>query len=192
MTPPSKVCLLAVLVWLCTNSTSDVTSCQRALFEWADSFDTKDWGRLRECLGPAIRVSVTITPSAPMDQQRLTQIFVARVSSAVRSDDTAKTADEFVGLVSSQSFLGNPLIKTQHFVGVGKWQKLSDDTIEGTHQIRVAHQRYVDDTLQAVQAKGHDHGLVTMWFKKVGALWKCAGLRPSNYWSEFDREKIFA
>lgn len=31
--------------------------CQAALFEWADSYDAKDWDRLRECVAPKLMVS---------------------------------------------------------------------------------------------------------------------------------------
>lgn len=32
--------------------------CQAALFEWADSYDAKDWDRLRECVAPKLMVSL--------------------------------------------------------------------------------------------------------------------------------------
>lgn len=34
----------------------EVGACQQALFEWADSFDTKDWDRLRRCIAPTLLV----------------------------------------------------------------------------------------------------------------------------------------
>ncbi len=30
-----------------------------ACFEWADSYDSKDWVRLRKCIAPTLRVSPT-------------------------------------------------------------------------------------------------------------------------------------
>lgn len=36
----------------------DVLGCQTALFEWAESYDTKDWDRLAKCVAPTVRVSL--------------------------------------------------------------------------------------------------------------------------------------
>jgi hypothetical protein len=33
--------------------------CSEAAFEWADSYDSKDWDRLRKCIAPTLRVRVT-------------------------------------------------------------------------------------------------------------------------------------
>jgi len=30
--------------------------CQTACFEWADSYDSKDWKRLEKCIAPTLRV----------------------------------------------------------------------------------------------------------------------------------------
>jgi hypothetical protein len=34
----------------------DVVGCQAAVFEWAESYDTKDWQRLAECVTPTLHV----------------------------------------------------------------------------------------------------------------------------------------
>lgn len=39
---------------------ADVMGCQAALFEWADSYDAKDWARLRECVAPSLMVSLAV------------------------------------------------------------------------------------------------------------------------------------
>jgi hypothetical protein len=36
----------------------DVLGCQAAAFEWAESFDSKDWDRLFKCLAPTLHVGV--------------------------------------------------------------------------------------------------------------------------------------
>lgn len=36
----------------------EVLGCQEALFEWAESYDTKDWDRLAKCIAPTLRVSM--------------------------------------------------------------------------------------------------------------------------------------
>jgi scytalone dehydratase len=70
-------------------------------------------------------------------------------------------AEQFLRMASDPKFQGNPLIKTQHFVGVGSWRQTAANSIEGMHQLRVAHQKYKDDTFKDVAAKGHDHGTCT-------------------------------
>lgn len=101
-------------------------------------------------------------------------------------------ADEFVAMISSKAVLGDPLLKTQHFIGGSKWEKISDDEVIGVHQLRVPHQRYTDETRTTVQVKGHAHSTNTHWYKKVNGVWKFAGLNPEIRWGEYDFDKVFA
>nr|POF02473.1 scytalone dehydratase [Quercus suber] len=103
----------------------------------------------------------------------------------------AMPADEFVQMASSTHFLGNPLLRTQHFIGLGIWRKSKADEVVAELQLRVAHQKYKDDSMKEVFAKGHDHGTGTMWFKRIEGEWKFAGLRPNSRWAEFDMASIF-
>lgn len=104
----------------------------------------------------------------------------------------AMPCDEFIMMASDQRFLGNPLLKTQHFVGLSTWQKVSDDEVIGTHQVRVPHQRYTDSSMREVAVKGHSHGTATMWYKRVELEWKFAGVCPHIRWCEYDYDKVFA
>jgi scytalone dehydratase len=104
----------------------------------------------------------------------------------------AMPASEFIEMISSPEVLGDPLLKTQHFIGASKWEKISDDEVIGIHQIRVPHQRYTDSTCTAVAVKGHAHATNTHWYKKVDGVWKFAGLRPDIRWGEYDFDKVFA
>ena len=36
----------------------DMLGCMAACFEWADSYDTKDWTRLSKCIAPTLRVCI--------------------------------------------------------------------------------------------------------------------------------------
>ena len=36
----------------------DVVGCQTAVFEWAESYDTKDWERLAQCVTPTLHVGL--------------------------------------------------------------------------------------------------------------------------------------
>jgi len=37
-------------------SFDEYIGCTEAAFEWADSYDSKDWDRLRKCIAPTLRV----------------------------------------------------------------------------------------------------------------------------------------
>jgi scytalone dehydratase len=100
-------------------------------------------------------------------------------------------ASEFITMASDPKVLGNPLLKTQHFIGGTKWEKVSEDEIIGWHQLRVPHQKYTDETMSEVAVKGHAHSTNQHWYKKVDGEWKFAGLNPEIRWSEFDFDKVF-
>ncbi|KAI1116524.1 Scytalone dehydratase [Nemania sp. NC0429] len=148
----------------------DVIGCSVALFEWAESFDTKDWNRLGECLAPSLWVDYTSVMGKTWEEM---------------------PAHDFVALASSENFLGNPLIKTQHFIGASRWEHISTSHIVGHHQVRVAHQKYTDEACRVVDIKGHAHGGATTQFKKIEGIWKFAGLRPDIRWYEYDYDKVF-
>lgn len=101
-------------------------------------------------------------------------------------------ADEYVGMASDPHVLGNPLLKTQHFIGVSKWEKVSDTEVIGWHQLRVPHQRFTDETRKEVAVKGHAHGSNQHWYRKVDNVWKFAGLAVEIRWGEFEFDKVFA
>lgn len=82
--------------------------------------------------------------------------------------------------------IGDKRLKTQHLLGGAQWERSSDDAVKVTHQIRVAHQRYVDESLAKVSNKGHGHGTVTHWYKKIDGVWKLEGVAPKLEWDEFD------
>ena len=101
-------------------------------------------------------------------------------------------ADEYVAMASDPHVLGDPLLKTQHFIGASKWEMVSDDEAVGWHQLRVPHQRYTDETRREVKVKGHAHGSNQHWYKKVDGTWKFAGLAVEIRWGEFEFDKVFA
>ncbi|KAL8783973.1 MAG: hypothetical protein Q9195_009228 [Heterodermia aff. obscurata] len=148
----------------------DVVACQAAVFEWAESFDTKDWQRLAEI----------VTPTLYLDYR-----------SVMGKMWESLPAEGFVSLASSAQFLGNPRIKTQHFIGASKWVKSGDEEVTGCHQMRVEHQKYKDDELKEVQYQGHAHGKATIYYRLCGGIWKFAGLVPDIRWAEHDYDKIF-
>jgi len=100
-------------------------------------------------------------------------------------------AKDFLAMASDPHVLGDKTLKTQHFCGASKWEKVSDDEIIGWHQLRVPHQRYTDETMSKVLMKGHAHSTNQHWYKKVDGMWKFAGLNPDIRWAEYDFDKIF-
>ena len=104
----------------------------------------------------------------------------------------ALPADEYVAMASDPHVLGDPLLKTQHFIGSSKWEKVSDTEAIGWHQIRVPHQKYTDESRSEIAVKGHAHGSNQHWYRKIDGTWKFAGLAPLIRWGEFDFDKVFA
>ena len=103
-------------------------------------------------------------------------------------------AAEFVAMASAPNVLGSPLLKTQHFIGGSRWEKVSDTEVIGYHQLRVPHQKYAGDGkggLGEVKVKGHAHSHNTHWYRKVDGVWKFAGLNPDIRWAEYDFDKVF-
>ncbi|KAI4135204.1 MAG: hypothetical protein LQ347_000877 [Umbilicaria vellea] len=139
-------------------------------FEWADSYDAKDWDRLRVILAPTLNIDYTEVNGHKWD---------------------AMPIEEFMEMVSSQGFLGDALIHTQHHIGASKWEKVSDEEVIGYHQLRAAHQRYTGPDMKTVENKGHGHAMIKHTYKKIDGDWKFAGLRPTVRWNEFEFDKIF-
>lgn len=101
-------------------------------------------------------------------------------------------AADFLAMISAPAVLGNPLLRTQHFVGASRWERVADDEVVGHHQLRVPHQVYTDASLRAVRVKGHAHSYNRHWYRRVDGVWKFAGLAPEIRWSEYDFEGVFA
>jgi scytalone dehydratase len=99
-------------------------------------------------------------------------------------------ASEFVQMMSSPGFLGDPLIRTQHFVGATKWRKVDVDRIEGHHQIRSTHHRFdtppVGDNSEgkrsSVAAKSHVLAIIT--YVCVNGEWKWGGIKTDIRWHD--------
>lgn len=101
-------------------------------------------------------------------------------------------ASDFIAMISAPTVLGNPLLRTQHFIGGTRWEKVSDTEVIGHHQLRVPHQKYRDADMTEVVVKGHAHSYNKHWYRKVDGVWKFAGLAPDIRWSEYDFDRVFA
>lgn len=132
-------------------------------FEWADSYDNKDWERLKQCLAPSILADYR------------------GVGGPLHMNATPDEFADFVAVV-----IGDKRLQTQHLIGASKWLRLEDGAVHAWHQVRAAHQRYDDESLSAVANKGHGHGVVQHMFRKIEGKWKLEGIIPTNKWSEYD------
>ncbi|KAI5302704.1 hypothetical protein KEM56_000439 [Ascosphaera pollenicola] len=153
---------------------------REVMFEWADSYDTKDWDRLARVVAPYLKY-VGVSDMTEFDEEYLHK-------------------DTYLALVSWPGFLGDPLVKTQHLIGLSKFRKISSTEAIGYHQIRAAHQRYTDETRTTVKENGHGHALVRTKYRKVGGgmwpwssggEWKWAGIETNIRWNEGPFENIF-
>ncbi|KAK3055167.1 Scytalone dehydratase [Extremus antarcticus] len=151
-------------------SLEEMQGCMAACYEWADSYDSKNWKRLEKCIAPTLRIDY--------------RSFLNKLWEAM-------PAEEFVQMASDPNVLGDPLLMTQHFIGGTKWEKVSDTEITGYHQLRVPHQRYKDASRKEVVVKGHAHSFNMHWYKKVNGVWKFAGLCPDIRWGEYEFDKVF-
>ena len=131
----------------------------------------QDWDRLAACIAPTLRIDY--------------RSFLDKIWDAM-------PAAEYVTMASDPHVLGDPLLKTQHFIGSSKWEYVSETEAIGWHQLRVPHQRYTDESRKNVAVKGHAHGSNQHWYKKIDGVWKFAGLAPIIRWGEFDFESVFA
>ncbi|KAJ5035557.1 uncharacterized protein L3040_008023 [Drepanopeziza brunnea f. sp. 'multigermtubi'] len=154
-----------------TISFEDYLVLESLVFEWADSYDAKDWARLKSILAPDLLIDYTSIGKA---------CLWPKMSAAA-----------FVKMVSSPNFLGNPCLETQHLLGARRYERVSDSRIIGYHQIRAAHQVYTTPALEEVRHKGHVHASNVHYYAKVNGEWKFAGLKPTVRWSEHEFERVF-
>ncbi|EAW19337.1 scytalone dehydratase arp1 [Aspergillus fischeri NRRL 181] len=148
----------------------DYLALKKVLFDWADSYDAKDWDRLRSIIAPTLTVDYR-------------QIGLRKWNDM--------SAEDFMAMVTDIDFLGDPTIKTQHLLGESWWEKISDTEVIGHHQLRAAHQVYTDSTLQTVKLKGHGHATNEHYYRKIDGVWKFAGLKPTVRWNEYQFEDVF-
>ncbi|TVY82998.1 Scytalone dehydratase arp1, partial [Lachnellula suecica] len=162
---PSR-CYLSLI-----NDATEYRDLSALAFEWADSYDAKDWARLEAILAPTLRVDYT---------------------SIGKQCWPSMSAAEFMAMVTDDNFLGDPCVKTQHLLGFAKWEKLSETEIIGHHQLRAAHQVYTDVDLKSVKLRGHSHATNELYYRKMDdGAWKFAGLKPRVLWNEHEFEKVF-
>jgi scytalone dehydratase len=81
-----------------------------AVYEWACSYDTKDWDRLAKCIAPTLRIDY--------------RSFLNKIWEEM-------PADEFVKMASDPKVLGDKCLMTQHFIGGTKWETRQHVAVKG-------------------------------------------------------------
>lgn len=96
-----------------------------------------------------------------------------------------------MNMITSDGFLGDPCVKTQHLLGAARWERVSETEVIGHHQLRAAHQVYTDASRKEVKLVGHSHATNEHYYRKVDGVWKFAGLYPTVRWNEGRFEEVF-
>lgn len=141
----------------------DYLELNNVAFEWAESYDTKDWDRLQRALGPSVRLDF--------------RCFGGQLHESL-------SPKEYAGILIG--VIGDKRLATQHHIGGSRWVKMDDGTVQAWHQLRVAHLRYSDENLSTVINHGHGHGVVHHGYKKIDGTWKLVMVAPDNHFSEYD------
>ncbi|KAF2132460.1 NTF2-like protein [Dothidotthia symphoricarpi CBS 119687] len=143
--------------------------CSELAFEWARSYDEKDWDRLARMLAPTVSVNYSGVNNS-------------------KSDDMP--AASFVEMMRDPLFLGDKHIDSQHMLALSKWEKISNTEIVSQHQSRAAHMRW-NEGRETIAAKGHGHGLVKMFYKKINGEWRWGGIATKVDFNEHEFENVF-
>jgi len=153
-----------------TVSFEDYLQLTALMFDWADSYDAKDWSRLSSILATNLLVDYTAIGKSLWPRM---------------------PAADFLVMASHDDFLGDPCVKTQHLMGATRWERVSETKVVGHHQLRAAHQVYTDSSLKEVKLRGHSHATNEHYYEKVEGVWKFAGLKPTVRWNEYRFEEVF-
>ncbi|OQV09749.1 hypothetical protein CLAIMM_13838 [Cladophialophora immunda] len=84
---------------------------------------------------------------------------------------------DYVALI--QGSLSDPETATQHLLASSKVRKLSATTATVEYQIRAAHMRITKNPRKEV-AKGHAHGILQFFYRKLDTGWKISGMRATT------------
>ncbi|PSN65991.1 scytalone dehydratase-inhibitor complex [Corynespora cassiicola Philippines] len=154
---------------------SDITfeeymALSRITFEWADSYDSKQFDRLAAILAP----EVTLDYSEAFGQKPITM-----------------SKESFLKLSDNPNRLGG-IVDCIHHIGGSKYDRTGPDTVTGYHQVRTEYKRYKTVEKKEVEATGQGLTLMHHYYKKVDGKWKLAGTKPGRRMNDFNFDEIFA
>ena len=114
------------------------------------------------------------------------------------------SAAAYVAMMSGPNALGNPLVATQHILGLPSFERTAEDEITGTLQVRAHHLRFASDgcgdvngfdkgTGRKVLASATGHAMLKHFYKRTKeGTWKLAGLQPTVLFNDGDLKALFA
>ena len=146
---------------------ADVQACEATIFDWAEAADTKNFAQFQKVFAPRLDYDYTSL-------------------GATAAKDTPKT--ELIDWATG--ILKNPKMKTQHLIGVSKWELISDTEIVGHHQISAAHYLYHDEACKDLHMVGVGRATNDYTYKKIDGEWLIAGLTVNVRFSDPDLGKI--
>ncbi|KAB8069659.1 Scytalone dehydratase [Aspergillus leporis] len=154
------------------SSPNPLISCQNLLYDWAESMDTKSWPQLQALFAPTLSIDYSAVGGGKV---------------------SAIPSKAFVDRISSPARLGNPEIQTQHLIGSCKWAIISDKRMSVTFQVRAAHRRAFarEGNKEGMVVQAIGHGVNTIEFKLVDAVWRIAGIMVEVRWMEGDFAAVF-
>ncbi|RMZ79468.1 hypothetical protein DV738_g3414, partial [Chaetothyriales sp. CBS 135597] len=75
-------------------------------------------------------------------------------------------------LNTTRRYLQDNNIKTRHFIGASKYQKVAHDEIVGWHQVGVLQYQFTDSTMSIPSGEVRTHTNNKFWYKKINGSWK--------------------
>ena len=122
-------------------------------FKWAEAYDFRNWSLLRSIVADEVIIDYT-------------NIF--------GGEPKKMSGDEYVSFISSPHLLGKSNVKTHHFLGAHRFEKLGDKII-GFYQIRAFHAK-MDGEICMGEAVGSN--ILEHTYAKIGDQWKLVGIKP--------------
>ena len=71
------------------------------------------------------------------------------------------------------------LMRTQHLIGASRWRKISENQIQGVHQMRSRSSRSADTESGAAAVDIERCTVVEHMYVKVESQWQLGGIKPS-------------
>ncbi|OQU99098.1 hypothetical protein CLAIMM_04785 [Cladophialophora immunda] len=138
-------------------------------YEWADSYDAKQWDRLEAIVAPHMTLDYT-------------EQFGTKFDKIPRAD--------FMKMTVRPDNLGG-LLDCIHIVGGSKFEKHSDDKADGHHQIYVVYKRWTNMEKKEVEMETEGLLIMTHHYTKIDGVWKLCGTTPHTRLGNFRAGEIF-
>jgi scytalone dehydratase len=169
----------------------DWLALSRITFEWADSYDSKQFDRMEKILAPKVTVRSQGKTSPSFLQSGYSDIPTKKLdySEAFGTVYRDMPASSFVKMSSNPNRLGG-IVDCIHHVGASKYDRTGPDTVTGYHQVRTEYKRWKTMEKKEVEATGQGLTIMLHYYQRVNGEWKLAGVKPLTRSNEFNFERI--